>query len=678
MAYNNNLQTQKSGDTLEEKVDKILESLIELNKLLCPLKEDPLGRSKKEQGITESNNQKTTLQRSQSAPPALDLVSFYLITRLQSHLRLLKLKLGKLEKLHTSLGEELDKHVGTVHELIKNRDSSKVFSQSTYWIKPDLEGMETKIFDLLCEVPLLSSKPEKQKSAAAYDDQDDEYEFDQGKAYFYLPGLHSNVDDLIKCEAFRQVKQKFVELEIERKICILSFAVFPENREVHRTVLMYWLIGEGILPVEGAQEAVREVLKEFTEKELVEPVEERRKVAPSSYKMSPFVHSSVVLLSKQIGVFDIYGKGCKPSMQVSDRRKIFIVEESAVQREATVRKMPSMDIETVFNVSERYPDFTIKWFSKKPRTHRRFMINLSEAWFKSLNVFYLGRWERSKKRHIQVQNHDPMKSLKHVTKVKVLSLQGISTIRSLNSSVCKLHQLIVLDLRECSDLTKLPEKIDSLESLVYLDMSGCYMLEWIPLRLALLKNLEVLKGFVVSDEFFESVACKVNYLKNLKKLRKLSIEINRDDFGVEQMMENLVDLKELTSLKVTWKRDLRVIRGSSTGIKSLPDQLKKLDLQRFPHEELPLWLHPENLLHLKRLHIGGGRRLKGFGNYLPEEPTKCAVEVLRLTLLPKLRVGWIELKQIYFPNLSFLESYECPRVTLTPCDGNGIWRSDQD
>ncbi|VVB12480.1 unnamed protein product [Arabis nemorensis] len=121
MAYNNNLQTQKSGDTLEEKVDKILESLIELNKLLCPLKEDPLGRSKKEQGITESNNQKTTLQRSQSAPPALDLVSFYLITRLQS----LKLKLGKLEQLHTNLGEELDKHVGIVHELIKNRDSSK-------------------------------------------------------------------------------------------------------------------------------------------------------------------------------------------------------------------------------------------------------------------------------------------------------------------------------------------------------------------------------------------------------------------------------------------------------------------------------------------------------------------------------------------------------------------------
>ncbi|VVB12478.1 unnamed protein product [Arabis nemorensis] len=201
------------------------------------------------------------------------------------------------------------------------------------------------------------------------------------------------------------------------------------------------------------------------------------------------------------------------------------------------------------------------------------------------------------------------------------------------------------------------------------------------MRLYLLKNLEVLKGFVVSDTIYEGVACNLNYLKKLKKLRKLSIKIHRDDLGVHQLMGDLIKLKALTSLKVTWRRDLNMVRAGkpedSTKITSIPDQLKKLDLQRFPHEELPTWLHPRNLLHLKKLHIGGGRTLKGFGDK-PEKATECSVEVLRLTSLPKLRIGWIELKQLYFPKLTFLENYDCPRISLTPCDGNGIWRSDQD
>ncbi|XP_006414013.2 disease resistance RPP13-like protein 4 isoform X2 [Eutrema salsugineum] len=695
MASKSNPLAHQSGDTSEDILDKILETLPELEKLISSVKKCPLERSEKEGEITEIDNEKVSIPRSVSAPPALTHVAFdgKLMLRLKHHFRHLKLKLGKLDQFQTYVGVELDKHLVALRSLITNLDSPSVSSQTTYWIKSDLEDIEKKISDLLYQVPLLSGRSEKQ-IATAYGDEDDEDEVHHDNVY-YLRGLHTNVERLIKCEAFRQVKRNFMELEAERKICLLSFAVFPENREVHRTVLMYWWIGEGILNVKTAEEDVRKILKDFTEKKLVEPVEERRKLAPSSYKMSPFVHSSVVLISKEIGLFDIYGEESKPRMNMSDMGKVFLVEGSAIQPEATSRKMPSLKIETVLNVSERYPDFAVRWFLKNPRKHRRFTINSSEDWFKSLKVFYLGRWERSQKRHIEVQNHELMKCLKHVTKVRLLSLQGISTIRSLNNSVCKLRELVILDLRECYDLTKLPDEIDSLENLVYLDMTGCYMLEWIPSRLAYLDNLEVLKGFVVSDDIYDGGSCKLIYLKHLRKLRKLSIEINRDDFRLHELMEDLADLKSLTSLKVTWRRDLDFYDGGSSKLiyltrtvtRSLPKnlrrqvrvpfQLKKLSLQRFPEEELPTWLHPHNLLHLKKLHIGGGRTLKGFGD-LPEEATPCAVEVLRLTSLPKLTVGWIELKQLYFPNLIFLENYECPRVTLTPCDGNGIWRSDQD
>uniref|UniRef100_A0A1J3CCE7 Uncharacterized protein n=1 Tax=Noccaea caerulescens TaxID=107243 RepID=A0A1J3CCE7_NOCCA len=234
---NSRSQAHQSGNTSEDKVDKILETLPELNKLLS----DALEKNK---GVTDRYNNKIhTIARSVSAPPAPTRVAFdgKLIKSLQYQFQLLKLKLGKLEQFQSNVGLKLDKHLVTLQSLVTNLDSSRVFSQATYQIKPDLEEIEKKISDLLYQVPLLSAKSEKQK-ATAYGDQDDEDdEVHQDKAYYYLPAIHTNVEGLIKCEAFRHVKQMFMELDNERKILLLSFAVFPENREVHRTVLMYCL-----------------------------------------------------------------------------------------------------------------------------------------------------------------------------------------------------------------------------------------------------------------------------------------------------------------------------------------------------------------------------------------------------------------------------------------------------
>uniref|UniRef100_A0A1J3J5A5 Disease resistance RPP13-like protein 4 n=1 Tax=Noccaea caerulescens TaxID=107243 RepID=A0A1J3J5A5_NOCCA len=546
------------------------------------------------------------------------------ISSLIHHLRLLKERLINLEDLREYMGGEMRKHYCDIDLLFRKASFA---SQNINGVNKDVEGITRKISDLVGKVSSVPDKLSRQKvfhSQEEYNHNGD----NNGRRCDHLPGIHTNVRDLTKSEAFRQVEQKFKELEMDRKICLLSFAVFPENREVHRTMLKYWWIGEGTLPVERAEETVREVLKEFTEKNLVEPVEERRKVAPSSYKMTSFVHSSVVHLSKEIGLFDIYHEGCKPSMNKSEMGKVCLVEGSSNEKEAGRAKMrPFMDIGTVFNVNERYPEFTFQWFLEY-RPDNKYIILFHEPSFKSLHVFYLGRWERTQKRYIQVEDPKLILCLKFMKNLRVLSLQGISTITRLRSAYCKLPKLIVLDLRECSELAKLPGKIDSLQSLVYLDMTGCYMLEWIPMRLASLNNLEVLKGFVVSDTIYEGVACTLKLMRRLKKLRKLSIEIHRDDLGLQQLMVDLVQLKALTSLKVTWRRDLNIIRAAKpedfTEIKSLPHQLKKLDLQRFPEEELPTWLQPRNLLHLKKLHIGGGRLLKDFGDF-PEKATRSYV-----------------------------------------------------
>ncbi|CAN6847509.1 unnamed protein product [Brassica oleracea] len=422
---------------------------------------------------------------------------------------------------------------------------------------------------------------------------------------------------------------------------------------------------QGILPVGvKPEDAVKDILKEFMEKKLIEPVENKRKVKPNCYKMTPFVHSSVVLISEEIGLFSMHQKGKKPRMKHSDLKKVCLVEESSSQPEAKAKKMPAGDIETVFNVSERFPDFAFKWFSEvQPSGKKKNFSPLSKTAYKMLKVFYLGRWERTANRHIEVENPELMKYFKHMTKLKLLSFQGISRIERLDYAVCKLHDLIILDLRACYNLEKLPEKIDSLKALTYLDITDCYMIGRTPKRLSWLDSLEVLKGFVVSDATDVETFCLLSELKHLKKLRKLSITINKGgEFTVSQLFVDIQDFSSLEKLKVAWggisehnkaepsagavKEFIRsMTRLPSSSVPEpkvhkapkkvaapshLPEKLMKLDLQCFPDAELPSLLEPGKLRTLEKLYIKGGTKLTGFGKSVPEEPTECSVKVLRL------------------------------------------------
>jgi hypothetical protein len=291
-----------------------------------------------------------------------------------------------------------------------------------------------------------------------------------------------------------------------------------------------------------------------------------------------------------------------------------------------------------------------------------------------------------------------------MTKLRLLSFQGISRIERLDDAVCKLHDLIILDLRACYNLEKLPEKIDSLKKLIYLDITDCYMIDRMPKRMSWLENLEVLKGFVVSDATDDEKVCLLDELKNLTKLRKLSITINKGGlFTVTKLFVDLEDFNNLEKLKVAWggindhkkeetsgggaNRFIRAVTFRSQidiseeikkqrAPKHLPKKLKKLDLQCFPDRELPLWLQPQNLGGLEKLYIKGGKELTGFKK-LPDKATECNVKVLRLKFLPRLKVEWRELSETYFPKVVFLDKYQCPQVSFCPCDGIGIWRKNR-
>ncbi|CAN6909721.1 unnamed protein product [Brassica oleracea] len=624
------------------------------------------------------------------------------IPKLRRNLRLLKEDVVKLQDLRCEVADEVGKHITPLEKLLKKveKETSST-AKLTKGMKKDLEDINKKIFNLMCQVPLL---PNKRRKPGGLDSEGGDGE-NNGKGIECLPAIHVNEEVLKRLAVFRDVKEKFKKLSTDHKrICLLSFAVFPENQEVNRTMLMYWWVGEGILPDEGKPEDVVEaILDEFVKARLIEPVENKRKVDPNSYKMTPFVHSSVVLISTEIKLFDIYRKGEKPTMHKSDLNKVCLVEGSSSQQEAKATKMPDVNlIETVFNVSERFPDFAFKWFSEDQPSAKKKFGPMSKTVFKSLKVFYLGRWERTAKRHIEVENPELMRHLKHMTKLKLLSFQGISRIERLDDAVCKLRELIILDLRACYNLEKLPEKIDSLKALRYLDITDCYMIDRMPKRLSWLNNLVVLKGFVVSDANDEEKVCTLAELVHLEKLRKLSITINKGDFSVNDLFRAVEEFKSLEKFKVAWgginehkkveatggvvrefmRTMSRVPMGQAAQAAKrpkdskqiqLPKNLKKLDLQCFPDRDLPEWLEPKKLVNLEKLYIKGGTELTGFRKFEPEETKECKVKVLRLKFLPRFKVEWRELGEL-FPKLEFLDKYQSPQVSFCPCDGIGIWR----
>ncbi|EOA13002.1 hypothetical protein CARUB_v10025992mg [Capsella rubella] len=622
--------------------------------------EETLGTQQKSGGAS--------LERSKSAPPQTPTDLLNPIRKLQIALRRLKRKVRYMKRLQLDVDKQLD---------LLNGEVNRVEPSDRSLTSKDLTVITAKVFNLIRKVPM-SSERQKQKKAAPDDQDGDTIK----KRIVCLPGIHANEEVLKRLAFFRDVKRKFEGLkDDEQRICLLSFAVFPENKEVDRKMLMYWWMGEGILTVSEAEGKVKEILNNFREENLIEPVENKRKLEPSSYKMNPFVHASLVLISKKIGLFDMYDEKEKPNMQKSDLNKVCLVEGSSFQEEAKSRtKLDPENIETVFNVSERFPEFTRKWFTR----------------MKKLKVLYLGRWERidpeaemereRTDQEIEMDSRRVMKDLGSLTRLRFLSFQGISTINSLSRSACKLNKLVILDLRHCYNMEQLPDAIHKLKNLVYLDLTGCEALESIPVGLSRLANLEVLKGFVLGDAD-TAKTCKLAALKRLMNLRKLSVTVHREGFPLDKLIDDIKDFKVLENLKVRWgskvilkkkhpnkdeKDEQEEDERSWRDIKELPIQLKKLSLQRFPDRELPKWLWPQNLRYLEKLHLGSSKRVKGFGT-LPGEPTKCPVGVLRLTSLIKLKVEWRELNKL-FPNLRLLESYECPRVTFCPCDRNGIWR----
>ncbi|OMO93435.1 disease resistance RPP13-like protein 4-like protein [Corchorus olitorius] len=537
---------------------------------------------------------------------------------------------------------------------------------------------------------------------------------------------------------FKEIEEKYKHLDDRHKLCLLCFAVFPENAEIKKRLLRFWWVGEKLVrpEPEGNEEEkkiVSDTLQTFVEKGFIVPIQKKNKLQPRSYKMTPIVRSCLIKFAKAAGFFDYDGEG-KPTMNFFSCKKACMVKsqgppvrwfsdylkgnetQSANDKRkerlsADLLKLQMLfnfpereilekaskqfhELQTLFNVSKQFPALPEEWLSK--------MTNIK--------VLYLGRWESKagRQRHIEVEDIDFLRGLKNMNKLRLLSLQGISGIPRLPSSLCKLASLKILDLRACHNLEKLPDRIGLLKKLTYLDLSECYLLDDVPKQLNKLSELEVLKGFVIGNG---KNSCTLEDLAELKKLRKLSVNVSTTEFDIEDAEKALSKFENLQKLRIAWgsggltgdnsaeekmepkspaksSSSRRYKKPSSSRTDSLGkirskllkstrkeensnglEKLVKLDFQCFPNTDPPKWLVPGKLKTLKNLSVRGGR----LGHLIEEEQVKWKVEVLRLKFLINFTMNWKDMQE-EFPELKYLENVRCPRITFCPTDASGVWQ----
>ncbi|GMP72709.1 hypothetical protein CsSME_00030640 [Camellia sinensis var. sinensis] len=170
-----------------------------------------------------------------------------------------------------------------------------------------------------------------------------------------------------------------------------------------------------------------------------------------------------------------------------------------------------------------------------------------------------------------------------------------------------------------------------------------------------------------------------NALTRLPNSKQSTGTPDRENIEVSKKREiSAADQAAATSKEVGFAKNMRRLSSSKTvelPNAELPPGLIKLDLQSFPGIVTPPWLRAFTLRNLKKLYIRGGK-FSDLGQFkdLDEEleKDKWKVEELRLKYLTDLEMDWRELQEL-FPDLTYLEKVNCPKLTFFPCDESGVW-----
>ncbi|KAL2547516.1 RNI-like superfamily protein [Forsythia ovata] len=463
-------------------------------------------------------------------------------------------------------------------------------------------------------------------------------------------------ENILDSPMMSNFQMSFDILSIHLRLCLLTFAVFPEEQLIKRKPLIYWWIGEGFITKSG-----EETFMELIGEGLIQPSHKSLK-NPVIYgcTVHPWIHRMLISMARQANFFDLGTTGKATNGYQKSLR--FVLDEKL----STNDYHPKGELSAIINMRDKYPSFSKNFFSMNGR----------------IKVLQLGRWQNSHQHYIEIKEAGKLlDKLKMQKQLKYLSLRGISRITTLPSSIVGCQNLEILDLRACYNLETLPFDIGTFKKLKHFDVSECYLLENLPKGLENLSSLEVLKVFVVNP--WRKNSCRLASLQNLEKLIKLSINI-----GIALPARPLLELPPLKPFNLRILIIIWQMRSTSIDKTNKEEErrrlyifedvsfpkLEKLDLRCFPDTMLPSWISPENMGNLKRLYIRGGM----LETLLPvsEKFNPWNVEILRLNYLKNFRFQESFDVQKEFPHLSYLERINCNRIADGKYDANIEWRLD--
>ncbi|RWR88098.1 disease resistance RPP13-like protein 4 [Cinnamomum micranthum f. kanehirae] len=472
------------------------------------------------------------------------------------------------------------------------------------------------------------------------------------------PEIDRKMEFVLETAATGEKEKDFDKLNDLLKKCLMCLSIFPADKEIEKRVLIYWWIGEGFVQSEGAgaktaEEVGEDLFNILIEKEFIHPVYKRfvtsemeslRSKDIVKCKVHPWISWMLISKAKQdtdtdrMFFFDERGSPSSSQLESSCHCLVLKRDHSREQEEKQKKKQPSR-LQSLFNLNEKY--LRIQPLSK----------------MKVTNVLQLGTWQGQLQDDIQVENSSFLSNLSlQAATLKYLSLRSVLGIRELPDSIALLTNLMILDLKDCKNLEKLNEKIKGLSKLTNLNISGCTLVRYMPKELGFLKEMEVLKGFVVCAK--DSGQCTVAELATMSNLRKLSITVRRTATIGEDEWEGVSKMCRLRSLGITW--------GDQASLPpNNPLDLEKLELRRFPCEPegttWPKWMVyiSTKLKKLRKLHIRGGK----MDSLSPEQ----AMDIIELHLkhLQHLNLKWSEVSS-KFPKLAYLEICGCPRIKGIP------------
>ncbi|KAL5979146.1 hypothetical protein ACLOJK_019043 [Asimina triloba] len=201
------------------------------------------------------------------------------------------------------------------------------------------------------------------------------------------------------------------------------------------------------------------------------------------------------------------------------------------------------------------------------------------------------------------------------------------------------------------------------EKLSVLHLGGCKSIECFPKGLGKLPNLEHLACIMGSDEDVPDSWLSLSDLKQLKKLRRLAMEIGEEE-QVGEEGSNVLQIPESLQLLCLCFHD-GVNLANAAGIARKVDRplchplqrLQHLLLFYYPGENMPAWLSPASLPNLRYLAIGGRIKKLGPGFFFFE----WKVETLVLIGLEELVEDWANIERV-MPFLKRAVVLDCPKL----------------